>query len=150
MPFDYFPRFCKSSKLHRLIGGDGNDTLNPGTGLNDFVDGGAGNDLLVVDYRGVTSPYSFSSRNIERVTFQGSNGVDNLTFGNSTDVLYGNGGNDTLNAGGGNDYLNGGSGYDTLTGGAGNDRIAGTDYVSQGNGERDTLMSGRCDLKGAW
>jgi serralysin len=116
-----------------LLGGDGNDTLNPGTGVNDYIDGGAGVDLLVADYYNVTSPYSFSFDNIEKVFFKGSNSADNFTFNNTTDTLYGNGGNDTLNAGAFDDYLNGGSGNDSLLGGYGRDTI-------YGGSDNDTLL----------
>ncbi|MDZ8187253.1 MAG: calcium-binding protein [Nostoc sp. ChiSLP02] len=121
-----------------IYGLGGNDTLNPGSGLYDYVDGGAGVDLLVADYSNVSTPYSFSFNNIEKVLFKGSNSADNFTFNNTTDTLYGNGGNDTLNAGAFDDYLNGGSGSDVLYGGDGNDTLnpgSGTnDYIDGGAG----------------
>ncbi|MBN3938380.1 calcium-binding protein [Nostoc sp. NMS9] len=120
-----------------LYGGDGNDTLNPGSGVNDYIDGGTGIDLLVVDYSNVSNPYSFSFNNIEKVSFKGSNGVDNFTFNNTTDTLYGNGGNDILDAGAFDDYLDGGSGSDSLYGGDGNDILNGrkdNDYLVGGSG----------------
>jgi serralysin len=118
-----------------IFGLGGDDTLNPGSGVNDYIDGGTGVDLLVADYSNVSGPYSFSFDNIEKVSFKGSNGDDNFTFNNTTDTLYGNGGNDTLNAGAFDDYLDGGSGSDSLFGGDGNDSI----YGGAGN---DTLYGG--------
>jgi serralysin len=145
-----------------IFGLGGDDTLNPGSGVNDYIDGGAGIDLLVADYSNVSGPYSFSFDNIEKVSFKGSNGDDNFTFNNTTDTLYGNGGNDTLNAGAFDDYLDGGSGSDNLFGGNGNDRLYGqdqndtldgsygNDYLEGGDGndvllgsfDNDTLVGG--------
>jgi Ca2+-binding RTX toxin-like protein len=47
--------------------------------------------------------------------------AENVTFGDTDDLILANIGNDVLRGGGGSDTLAGGLGLDTLTGGAGND-----------------------------
>ncbi len=136
-----------------IFGLGGDDTLNPGSGVNDYIDGGAGIDLLVADYSNVSGPYSFSFDNIEKVSFKGSNGDDNFTFNNTTDTLYGNGGNDTLNAGAFDDYLDGGSGSDSLFGGDGNDTLnpgsGVNDYIDGGAGI-DLLVADYSNVSGPY
>ncbi|NJQ98940.1 MAG: calcium-binding protein [Hydrococcus sp. CSU_1_8] len=125
-----------------IYGGDGNDTLNPGSGTNDYIDGGAGIDLLQADYSNVNDPYSFSFDNIELVSFKGSNQQDNFSFYNTTDTLYGNGGDDIFHAGLQNDYIDGGTGNDTLVGEDGNDTLYGRDGNDWMYGDFDTAADG--------
>ena len=96
-----------------LTGGNGNDTLN-GLGGIDTIAGGNGVD-----------------------TMDGGAGNDNLDGGNGNDVMSGGADNDTLTGGNGLDNMNGGAGTDTLTGGNDNDTLnggAGNDVLSGGNG----------------
>jgi Ca2+-binding RTX toxin-like protein len=85
--------------------GSGNDYINISGATGGFgasgIHGGAGNDTIVGSLTG-----DFNS-------YQGDDGNDNITGGNTFDILYGGEGNDTLNGGGYDDDLNGGDGNDT-------------------------------------
>ena len=78
------------------------DKLLTGTGINDTLLGGGGND-----------------------TISGLAGNDLLSGGYGNDVLDGGAGNDLLSGGYGNDTLDGGAGNDTLIGGLGADYLSG-------------------------
>ncbi|MBW4491206.1 MAG: hypothetical protein KME12_25900 [Trichocoleus desertorum ATA4-8-CV12] len=166
-----------------FTGTDGNDIL-PASGANntgddtfaprlgrDYVDGGAGNDLLVVDYSansyvgnggppaGIQSYLSQTGPN----SFNGSvraykdnyGNYDEVQFSNierfyvvgtnANDVILGASGNDTLIGNGGNDILDAGSGNDTINGGFGNDDIRagdGNDTINAGLGNADRADGG--------
>ncbi|MGZ5511943.1 MAG: hypothetical protein ACXWG7_00995, partial [Chthoniobacterales bacterium] len=138
---------------NRFALGDGNDTVNPGIGL-DTVFGGAGDDLLILDYTAGDGPTAFgvdsssnggdagsfrrydpttgtfidylTFRDIERLLVTGSSHDDFLTGTNvGDDSLYGAGGNDSVYGRDGNDSLFGGDGADQLFGDNGNDTLAG-------------------------
>ncbi len=83
---------------------DNNDATGyaGGTGHDDYVLAGAGND-----------------------TVSAGLGRDNVFGGAGNDVLYGGSGNDTLDGGIGNDSIDGGSGNDLIYGGAGDDTLTG-------------------------
>jgi Ca2+-binding RTX toxin-like protein len=152
---DYLTGYSGSDTL---IGGDGDDVLSPGNSINnsaggvepqaDSVDGGAGTDIVFLDYRNrMTSlNLTFSSqqtangqtlsdgtilRNIENVHIAGGTVDDTITGGGGDDLIMGGAGQDSLNGGGGNDTLagfsdgrygfNGFLDADTLDGGAGVD-----------------------------
>ena len=128
---------------HNLVAGAGNDIVNPGLGI-DFADGGAGDDLLILDYSAgddanvsgvaMDGPY-LQRRDIntnalldriyalgfERFQMTGGSKDDTFLGGSLADVLTGNAGNDTLSGSAGDDLLDGGAGADTMTGGTGND-----------------------------
>ena len=104
---------------------EGDDRLYPNLG-HDNVDGGGGNDTLIVNY-------SVSVNNVA-MTLSGPgshdgyagdviDGVDNsVAFDNVNNFEIRTGsGNDTILGGAGNDLLDGGAGADTMAGGAGND-----------------------------
>ena len=82
-----------------MNGGDGNDYLSGGGGL-DVMHGGAGDDLLKGG-QAATKMY-------------GDDGNDTLQGGIGNELLYGGTGNDRLIGGAGNDYLSGGAGNDTF------------------------------------
>jgi Ca2+-binding RTX toxin-like protein len=133
-----------------LLGGTGNDVLQPGLGL-DTVDGGADNDLLIVDYSSVSTDVSSSHDNGSGIISTTDNQVDyslierlNLTTGSGNDLLVGTAGNDTLIAGEGTDSLFAGAGSDSLDAGGGNDTLLGVNPNSSnpGLGEIDTLAGG--------
>jgi len=89
-----------------VIGNDDDNKTLKTTGINAYMNGGAGNDIL-----------------------QGGKGNDRLEDGTGNDNLFGNAGDDHLYGGQGNDLLDGGAGNDvlmadgndTLRGGLGND-----------------------------
>ncbi|WP_292814274.1 calcium-binding protein [Nostoc sp. JL23] len=107
------------------VGNFGDQSVNV-IGGNDTIDGGKGDDLLIVDdgngSDAITSTFNattnqgsitagtnrISYKNIERLDITGTGYNDNIVGSN---------GNDTLNGGGGNDILIGGKGNDTLYGG---------------------------------
>ncbi|MCG7393546.1 hypothetical protein MHY87_11570 [Microvirga sp. ACRRW] len=72
--------------------GTGNDHYDSSTSSHDdFVEGGAGTDILI-----------------------GGSGANTFDGGADSDSLYGGAGNDTLNGGTGNDFLQGGTGADAF------------------------------------
>ncbi|BAY26846.1 hypothetical protein NIES2100_66620 [Calothrix sp. NIES-2100] len=126
----------------------GDDIFYPGRG-RDTVNGGTGNDVLVVNYSsntyaggnrtpGITSyvynngsGYFYAYENdagdydqvnfqqIERLNVTGTNFADKLNGGLGDDTFNGGAGNDSINGDAGNDSINGGDGDDTITGGVG-------------------------------
>jgi len=115
-----------------LYGGNGDDIINPGYnwGAVDMVDGGAGKDILEIDYSekndgqgiirmgnhiynspNMTSPL-VTVTNIECFNLIGTIYNDQLSGSNLADTLNGWNGNDTLIGGAGNDTLIGGNGND--------------------------------------
>lgn len=137
-------RLFGTAEADSIFGKGGDDTINPGSGLGDYIDGGNGYDVLVVDYSTLTTSNSFSSDNMELIIVTAGNGDDNFTFNNSSDYLAGRDGNDTLDAGTLNDTLFGGNGNDRLFGGEGDDVMNGdndNDYMIGGTGN-NTLFGG--------
>jgi Ca2+-binding RTX toxin-like protein len=139
--------------------GTGNDTINSGFG-QDNVDGGEGNDLLIVDYssntyNGTTAPVGINS-SVSVNGLGGFNGyyqayydfnynLDRVNFSNIerfqiTGTLAG----DNIQTGDGNDTIVGGTGNDTLTTGGGNDILLGVNAnnLTPGKGEQDILNGG--------
>lgn len=141
--------------------GGGNDVITYYMGGDDTIDGGSGNDRLVLFYQGdsndvwlnditgsLAGGYSgtFDGLGNNNVHFSGierfvftdlSNGNDLIKTGDGADVLNGGAGNDSLYGGGGNDVLNGGNDDDHLFGNAGNDKLnggSGIDVMTGGGG----------------
>jgi Ca2+-binding RTX toxin-like protein len=125
----------------------------------DVVDGGAGNDLLIVDYSigdDVGSVNGSSSDggageftrygakvgdpNVDTVRFSNIERLQ-VTGSSKNDTLFGGSGDDTLNGGAGNDILVGGPnttnssiiGNDVINGGDGDDEIANRNYNYTGS-----------------
>jgi Ca2+-binding RTX toxin-like protein len=145
-----------------MYGGEGNDTLNTQGGGLDYLFGGIGNDVYIVNWNFdylveypnqgidiVRSSFNYTlGANVENLFLTGTasegtgNNLNNQITGNSrNNTLNGGGANDTLNGGGGNDSLNGGGANDNLNGGGANDNLnggAGNDTLSGGGGN-DTL-----------
>ncbi len=94
----------------RMLGFDGNDTIEGGGG-NDTLLGGNGNDSLLGGW---------GNDHLE-----GEDGNDTLVGDDGNDRLFGGAGNDRLLGDRGNDHLEGGTGNDTLIGGGGNDTLLG-------------------------
>ncbi|MBD1866887.1 hypothetical protein H6F95_06145 [Cyanobacteria bacterium FACHB-471] len=157
----------ENNSLTFLNTGGGNDTINAGLGY-DSVDGGDGDDLLIVDYS--SNPYTGASPAAGMSGGAYSNGAgfsgsfsayrdvnsntDSVSFSNTerfqitgtvaNDTITTGDGNDTINGGGGDDTLQGAGGNDTINGGVGDDVIsagAGINIVDGGAGI-DTLVDG--------
>ncbi|MFM6663384.1 MAG: Calx-beta domain-containing protein [Microcystis panniformis] len=140
--------------------GAGNDTINSGSG-RDNVDGGEGNDLLIVDYSSnlyqgtPTYPGGIGS-SINPNGFGGWNGYfyaytrndgdyDQVNFTNIERFqITGTNFNDSINTGDGDDIITGGMGNDTLNVRNGNDILIGVDPNSSnpGRGEIDSFTGG--------
>ncbi len=135
---------------------DGDDTAAPGLGM-DTVDGGAGDDLLVLDfsvgdspaYNGIYGAVFFGGgytpaffrdqpgvgiidrvgfANFERLHLTGTSHADTMGDFVGDDIIFGLGGNDVIiSAFGGNNTFDGGAGNDTLTGAGGIDTLLGGD-----------------------
>jgi Ca2+-binding RTX toxin-like protein len=82
-----------------LLGGDGNDLIQGGSG-QDGISGGEGDDILT-----------------------GGAGNDYIWGNGGNDTIHGGAGNDLIWGDGGNDRLYGGAGSDEIEGGAGSDFI---------------------------
>ena len=119
--------------------GAGNDIITLWSGGDDIVDGGSGDDRLILtntimgadvwlspltnDGGGSYSGF-FNGLGTNDITFSG---IEHITFtdlGAGDDSLNTGDGQDVLNGGGGNDYLNSGAGIDSVDGGGGNDTWA--------------------------
>jgi Ca2+-binding RTX toxin-like protein len=126
-------------------GGAGNDTFAGDAlaiGQTVFA-GGAGTDLLVMDWTPATAAVTFdgiatygfyvpsygtsqiTATEVERWKLTGSAFGDALFGGALQDSLSGGAGADTLTGGAGNDILNGGADDDLLFGGSGDNRLTG-------------------------
>ncbi|MEO5741419.1 MAG: calcium-binding protein, partial [Vicinamibacterales bacterium] len=144
--------------------GAGDDVVNAGIGV-DNIDGGAGNDLAIIDFsvgdtadmggvgsegnadggsyfRGFLSdpfnrPDRITLRSTERVWITGTSKADSIVGTYGDDRLIGGDGNDTLDGNrAGNNYLDGGAGDDSLIGAYPNYNGPGT------GGGNDTLLGG--------
>ncbi|HUS36601.1 MAG TPA: calcium-binding protein, partial [Verrucomicrobiae bacterium] len=148
----------------------GNDTINPGLGI-DVINGGlAGDDLIILDYsigddadagpminngtgrherRSISSNAvldSIIANGFERFHVAGTSKNDVITTLDGPDIIRGLGGNDTLNGGNGDDVLDGGPGADRMVGSNNNDTYIVDDpgdVVVEGSGQgTDMVRSG--------
>jgi Ca2+-binding RTX toxin-like protein len=111
-----------------------------------YVDGGAGNDVIVAAALSTTAAFPNGTCQphceLGSQTFEGGEG-DDLVYGErGNDILRGNAGNDRLYGGIGDDQLLGGPGNDYLEGGFGGDSIDGgpeNDFV-RGGGTTDKIF----------
>lgn len=111
----YDDNLMADSEANRIIGGDGNDSLDGWEG-DDYLDGGDGDDTLY-----------------------GSAGDDTLIGGDGDDELQGIEGADILDGGAGDDDLYGGSDEDILTGGSDADTFHFSVTNNNGAWGRDTI-----------
>lgn len=159
-----FPYGMVDSSSDTLVGGDGDDGLygNSGQGEQDFLDGGAGDDVYVVDsandltFEAVdggtdtvvaqiagTSGGVYLYANVENLVLDGTtyfgvgNALANHIYGNNSDnLLLGGDGDDVISGGLGNDVMYGQGGADIFASFGGGDTIAdfqpGTDKIDLG------------------
>ncbi|MBN9982554.1 hypothetical protein [Rhizobium laguerreae] len=115
---------------NEIYGGEGDDALR-GQGVNDYLDGGAGNDTV---YDGDNHGDATIQGGLPQDTYN----HDTLIGGDGDDQILSTGGGDVLDGGAGNDYLQAGpeGADDTLIGGTEDDTIIG------GNGIDTAIFSG--------
>jgi len=146
-----------------LDGGDGNDTIRGGGGVDFFYMGGAPSGNKVLIGAGIDNAFDFSHRATNvRVALDGSpsgeylRGENDRIFCSNNAVIYGGAGNDTLFAtyganvrifgDGGSNTIYGAYGpFSTFVGGPGNDTVfggSGIDTIYLRNGQRDFFSRG--------
>ncbi len=116
-----------------LDGGAGNDLL-VGDGGDDILSGGAGNDRLFGDDEAgyfVEPGNDILDGGAGDDLLAAGDGDDSLSGGAGIDELYGDKGQDILDGGDDTDTLHGGDGADELYGGAGNDLLVGDGLNNQ-------------------
>lgn len=136
-----------------IRGGDGDDWIDASRDC--FVDGGAGYDVLAIEFGNSETPIIFDAAsgttttglafiNIEGISAHVAGNQDNLLLGSDANEAFfsSSSGNDVLEGGSGNDTLVDqgnleGSGDDHLFGGEGNDRLQ-----NDGGGGSDELTGG--------
>lgn len=136
-----------------IRGGDGDDWIDASRDC--FVDGGAGYDVLAMEFGNSETPIVFDAAsgttatgltfiNIEGISAHVAGKQDNLLLGSDANEAFfsSSSGNDVLDGGSGNDTLVDqgileGSGDDHLFGGEGNDRLQ-----NDGGGGSDELTGG--------
>jgi Ca2+-binding RTX toxin-like protein len=137
-----------------IVGNGGDNAIFVRAGV-DAVDGGAGQDLLVVDYSlavgavtgnsttgfseagGGGRSVTVTSGTIEDFTVLTGSGADTITVGDGENVIRVGAGANTVTAGNGNNIVASGADADTVTTGSGNDDINvgdGANSVSAGQG----------------
>lgn len=141
-----------------LYGGGGDDLL--GGGVNDYIDGGSGNDTLKLDLTGATSGATadftlllagytgsifgatlISIEHISQVIGTNYDDTFDLSANTINSNLYGNAGNDTLISGSGADLVSGNAGNDVVIGGGGRDTL-------YGGADADTFVFRPGDMAG--
>jgi Ca2+-binding RTX toxin-like protein len=132
--------------IDSVFGGPGNDHIFAGAG-NDTISGGAGNDWIW----GQDGDDSIHGDVGHDHVFGGA-GLDQLWGDFGHDHLFGDEDNDTLHGGDGHDQVHGNTGDDLVYGDAGNDLLFGDDGQDQlfGGDDHDHLWGGADDdiLKG--
>lgn len=121
--------------------GDSSEKAAEPVAGDDTLDGGSGNDGLII----VGDRDSSNDSAAEALT--GTTGADIISGSDGADIISGEDGNDSLYAGSGDDTVDGGNGDDLITGGDGSDEIhagAGNDTVYAGSGD-DTVNGGDGD-----
>ncbi len=147
-----------SSSINVLTGGAGNDTIDGGGG-SDTIQGGGGDDTIA--YRGTENSIDGGTGN-NTLLLQAAATVDlrnaDQTTGDATTVsnfinvdatalsvgvsITGSTGTNTIKGGSGDDTLDGAGGADVISGGAGNDSVIyhGTETSIDGGAGVDTLV----------
>jgi Ca2+-binding RTX toxin-like protein len=122
-----------------LVGGAGNDVMR-GLAGDDFIVGGDGNDSISGD---AGNDMVFGGEGHDQIN--GNDGDDLLRGNAGNDSLWGANGNDILEGSEGDDRIEGGDGLDALFGGAGNDQMKGGGYADtlDGGDGSDKLDGGK-------
>ena len=144
-----------------IVGNSGANVITVSGGV-DAVDGGLGNDRLIVDYHLATGAVTGNSTSnfteagiggrmvtitdgtIENFTVLTGSGADTITTGAGNDVIEAGDGANTITAGQGANFIIGGKDADTITaldGGNVIDGGDGTNVITSGGGD-DTIVSG--------
>lgn len=140
--------------------GNGNDSINVGLG-RDRVIGGAGDDLLILDYSSLTYTGTSPGAGISSLVSSGSGGSEGYYraynspsdfdridfFGIERFQITGTIARDTIQAGNGNDLVSSGDGDDTIFTRSGDDTIdagSGNDVIDAGSGN-DSINAGDGD-----
>jgi Ca2+-binding RTX toxin-like protein len=130
-----------------LIGGKGKDTIHAGSDTDVLIDGGDGNDTIVMDaaggtindLRGGEGNDTFDASAVtegEGWTFLAFSGIEHFILSEAgesiggleiDEIFEGRGGEDSIAGWDGNDTIFGGDDGDTLFGGNGNDALHGED-----------------------
>ncbi|MGL6338424.1 MAG: calcium-binding protein [Waterburya sp.] len=105
-----------------IVGGAGNDYISSNYG-NDSINGGIGNDIINAGDGNNTIASSDGNDTI----FAGD-GNDMIASSDGNDTIYADGGNDTITSGEGNDTIANGGGIDTINAGAGTDTLADVNF----------------------
>lgn len=141
-------RFTKTQvKTISILSGDGADTITINSGIkqqitikagegNDTVNGGTGREIIFGQGDDDSLLGNGGSDQI-----QGGNGNDTIDGGSSSDYLYGDAGDDNISGGTGNDVLAGDL-EDTLVSKGAPPMVAGNDNLNGGDGN-DWLLSER-------
>ena len=128
-----------------MVGGDGGDDFNGGSGEDwvDYADAPTGVTVNLGN-AALNTGYAAGDTYVSIENIYGSLGDDDLTGNGSDNRILGRTGNDTIHGGGGADYLHGNGGNDTLFGDAGEDTLLGGDGADTLNGgsDDDTLTGG--------
>ena len=141
----------------RVFASDGAETITT-RGVNDYIEGGGGNDVLTDNQSGfgpgAPQESIFGGTGDDRIFagggshyLRGDEGGDQITGGSGFDDINGNMGADTLDGRFGDDWVVGGKDNDQVDGGDGADLVygnLGNDFCSGGDGN-DTVRGGQDD-----
>ncbi len=132
--------------LDVIAAGGGNDTVSY-QGSETSIDGGTGNDTIVLQASGGTSSVNLSvPANVDQTS---GDAVDVLNFENvdasalsSAITLIGSSSANVMSGGTGNDTIDGGGGADTIAAGAGDDQVSyyGSEVSIDGGAGTNTLL----------
>lgn len=133
---------------NELNGGAGDDRMSADYGAQQTLDGGTGDDLLIIINAVMPVYFIYDSfdgsvddgqlsviTGFERYEIEGSTLADVISTGEGADLISGFGGDDILSGWNDADTISGGAGNDIVNGDEGDDRLG-------GGGGRDTLYGG--------
>lgn len=141
----------------RIIGLDGADVLNGGSGGNDFIDGGDDDDTIIaangnnqlLGGRGDNAITAGNGNNTMTAadgdnTVTVGDGINQIVLGNGDNTVTAGDGGNAVNTGIGDDVITTGNGADVISAGNGSNRITsggGGDTITTGVGD-DVINSG--------